>query len=284
MEWSDLKVFLAAVRAGSYTAAGRRLGVNRTTVGRRIDALEDALGVALFEETPLGPSPTSAGERLLAAAQVIENEVDCLLNALGAEARQVDPVRIASSAGIATEFLPELIAFRRANPAIGIELLGELDPVDAVTHRRADLAIALVRVPPLRLAGVQVATLSQAIYAHRELVGTAAPLGWGHEVGAALPGGQWTAANPAGDTAELARLATFNSWPQLKQAVLAGMGSAALWCFAADAEPSLERLAGPDPRHDSPLWLLYRAKSPPGSSLARLVAFLETALASRLGR
>ncbi len=58
MEWDDLKVFLAAVRTGSYTAAGRLLGINRTTVGRRIDALENALGVSLFQYTPNGPVPT----------------------------------------------------------------------------------------------------------------------------------------------------------------------------------------------------------------------------------
>jgi DNA-binding transcriptional LysR family regulator len=281
MEWSDLQVFLAAVRAGSYTAAGRLLDINRTTVGRRIDALEAALGVALFEDTPKGPGPTPAGQRLLAAATAMEREVASLQDDLAAPGLMNAPIRIAGSAGIASEFLPEFLEFRRENPACSIELVGDLDPLDAVTYRRADLAIALVRMPPLRLSGVQLAVLSQAPYARSDLPVDVSPLGWGHEFAAALPGSHW-AANPAGEIAEKAGLMTFNTWPQMKQAAMAGLGSAVLWCFAAEAEPSLRRLAAPDPRHDCPLWLLHRAKAPPGPALRSLIAFLQKRLPERL--
>jgi len=91
MEWSDLKIFLAAVRAGSYTAAGRQLGVNRTTVGRRIDALEAALGVELFRETPRGHEPSRDGEHLLAAATRIERELGELTERLGDHSRAAAP-------------------------------------------------------------------------------------------------------------------------------------------------------------------------------------------------
>ncbi|MBU6393007.1 MAG: LysR family transcriptional regulator [Sphingomonadales bacterium] len=281
MEWSDLQVFLAAVRAGSYTAAGRQLGINRTTVGRRIETLEAALDLALFEETPLGPAPTPAGRRLLAAAAAMEREVAAMYRDLGSAEALDAPVRIAASGGIGSEFLAELLAFRVANPACPVELLEELDPLDAVTHRRADIALALVRTPPLRLAGVQIAVLTQARYARRDAADDTPPLGWGHEFDAALPGGCW-ATNPAGEQAEKAGLMTFNSWSQMKRAVLAGFGSAMLWCFAADAEPHLRRLTPPDPRHDCPLWLLHRAKAPPGPAMARLMAFLQNSLNIRL--
>lgn len=279
MEWSDLEVFLAAVRTGSYTAAGRQLGINRTTIGRRVEALEKSLGLPLFEKNPVGYAPNAAGARLLATAEAIEREVAAMLHDIGGAARQSAPVRIASSGGIASEFLPEIAAFRRANPDVPVELLGELDPLDAVTQRRADLGIALVRSLPLRLAGTQVATLSQAPYGRRH-AGALQSLGWGYEFDAALPGGPWSA-NPAGEAAQAAGLVTFNAWPQLKQAVMAGIGKATLWCFAADAEEHLERLAPPDPRHDCPLWLVHRAKAPPGPGLARLIAFLDKAIAAR---
>ncbi|WP_408591368.1 LysR family transcriptional regulator [Novosphingobium sp.] len=282
MEWSDLQVFLAAVRTGSYTAAGRLLAMNRTTVGRRIDALEASLGVPLFADTPRGPAPTKAGERLLKAATDIEREVAGMLDDLALGAQAAGSVRIAASAGIVSEFLPQLLRFQQANPQCAIELLGELDALDAVTCRRADLAIALVRSPPLRLAGEQVAVLSQARYVRHDLPDDAPHLGWGHELDAALPGGHWAAANPSGEAAERAGLITCNSWPQMKQAVLAGFGSAVLWCFAGDAEPGLRRITPPDPRHDCPLWLLHRAKAPPGPGLTKLIAFLQQALATRL--
>ena len=280
MEWSDLKIFLAAVRAGSYTAAGRQLGVNRTTVGRRIDALEAALGVELFRETPRGHEPTLDGEVLLASATRIEREAEKLVSSLGDSSCAAAPIRIASSAGLAIEFLEELRRFQEREPSICVELLGEIDPVDAVTHRRADLAIAVLRIPPRRLHGVQAGSLAQARYG---LKGRASLpiLGWGHEIDSAVPG-QWTSANPAGDAAENGRHPAFNSWPQLKQAVLSGIGSASLWCFAADTEASLERLAPPDPRHEYPLWLLRRAKIPPGSGLDRLIDYLAGVLGARL--
>jgi DNA-binding transcriptional LysR family regulator len=282
MEWSDLEVFLTAVRAGSYTAAGRRLNVNRTTVGRRIDALEMALGQSLFEETPLGPAPTPAGRRVLRAAEAAEVEIKAMITDLGAVDRREGPLRIAGSAGIAVEFLPEIVQFRKLYPGVAVELLGELDPIDAVTSRRADLGLALVRTPPLRLAGTQVATLAQARYARRDLTAGAPQLGWGYEVDAALPGSQWTASNPVGEAAERAGIPTFNSWPQLKQATLSGLGSAVLWCFAAEGEPELKQLEPPDPRQDCPLWLVHRGKARPGPALTKFIEFLAVALPKRL--
>ena len=282
MEWSDLEVYLAAVRTGSYTAAGRLLGVARTTIGRRVEALERALGVPLFEQTPQGYASTPAGARLLAAAEAIEREVGAMLAEIGAAGRPEAPIRIAGSGGIAAEFLAELASFRRARPGIPLELLGELDPVEAVTQRRADLGLALVRSPPLHLAGTRIGTLAQAVYGRRDSPGLA-PLGWGYAFAAALPGGGWRTANPGADEAQQAGLATVNSWLELKQAVLAGIGRASLWCFAADAEPSLERLSAPDPRHEATLWLVHRAKAPPGPALRAVIADLGRSIAARIG-
>lgn len=280
MRWSDLEVFLAAVRTGSYTAAGRQLDVDRTTIGRRVDALERGLGTALFEKTPLGYAPTMAGARLLAAAGVIEREIATMRKDIGSVSDRSAPVRIAGSGGIASEFLPELALFRSENPDVPIELLGDLDAVDAVTQRRADLGIALVRALPLRLAGKQVAVLAQAPYA---VTDDLPPIGWGYEFDAALPGGAWSS-NPSGEVAQAAGLATVNSWPQLKQAVISGIGRAHMWCFAGDAEADLTRLAEPDPRNDCPMWLVHRGKAPPSPGLSRLIAFLAPCIALRCGK
>ena len=101
-------MFLVAVRTGSYSAAAPVLGVNRTTVGRRIDALEAALGVSLFRDTPAGPEPTPEGKLLLDAATRMEAEVASLAAQLAPEALGGATIRIASSAGIAAEFLAEI--------------------------------------------------------------------------------------------------------------------------------------------------------------------------------
>ena len=238
-------------------------------------------GVALFDYSAAGPAPTRAGARVLAAAAAIEREIFAMDSDIGTGRQHGSPIRIAGTAGIVSEFLGEIANVRRAHPDCPIEVLDVLDPIEALNHRRCDLAVALLRSPPLRFAGRQIAVLQQAPYGKRG-AGALDPLGWGLDFDAALSGAHWASANPAGEAALAAGLVTCNSWPQLKQAVVAGLGRAHLWCFAGDADPALERLAAPDPRHDSPLWLLHRAKAPPGPALLRLIDALETAIADRV--
>src|SRR5271169_660395 len=69
MEWTDLRFFLAAVRGGNLSAAARELGVNYTTVGRRLDALQHGLGATLIQRTPDGLTLTRAGEAVKRAVR-----------------------------------------------------------------------------------------------------------------------------------------------------------------------------------------------------------------------
>lgn len=276
MTWDDLRVFITAVRTGSYTAAGPQLNMNRTTVGRRLAAIEAALGTPVFRDTPFGFEPTETGQLLLATAERMEAEMEAFSRRLALSEHNPSPLRIAGSAGIAAEFLGEIAAFRAAHGDLPLELTGAVDAIDAVTHRRADLAIALVRAAPRRLAGRHVATLSQALYARRGGCARQA-LGWGSEVEQSLPR-HWTAANMPDD----ARTSRFNDWAALRQAVRDGLGSAWLWCFAADIDPELEQIAPPDPRYDTGLWLLHRADTPQTAGAAALTDALEQAIAARV--
>lgn len=276
MNWNDLRVFITAVRTGSYTAAGPLLNMDRTTVGRRIAVLEKALGASLFSDTTFGPEPTRTGRLLLATAARLEAEIELLADQLELNEDIPPPLRIAGSAGMAVEFLSEVAAFHAGHGELPVELTGAVDAIEAVTHRRADLAVALVRAAPRRLAGIQVATLSQALYARRG-GGARQPLGWGSEVEQSLPR-HWTAANMPDDP----RASRFNDWTALRQAVRDGLGSAWLWCFAADADPELERIAPPDPRYDTGLWLLHRADTPQTAGAAALTQTLARAITARL--
>ena len=73
MDWDHFRVFLAVARSGQLSAAARRLGVNHTTVARRLDAMEAELGATLFERRPTGCVLTEAGERLIPLAERIES-------------------------------------------------------------------------------------------------------------------------------------------------------------------------------------------------------------------
>src|SRR3712207_2195402 len=93
--WDDLRVFLAVHRRRSHAAASRELDVDPTTIGRRLGALERALGARLFDRTPSGLSPTEAGAALFTRAERIEAEVLASERELrGADARLSGTVRV----------------------------------------------------------------------------------------------------------------------------------------------------------------------------------------------
>src|SRR5580698_2341176 len=109
-DWDDLQFFLAVARAGTVSLAGRRLGVDHATVGRRIVALEEALGVKLFERTPRGYGLTRHGERLMANAEAIETEAVRAEQALaGSSQRLTGSLRISTLEGFGNFFLASRI-------------------------------------------------------------------------------------------------------------------------------------------------------------------------------
>ncbi len=78
LNWDDFRLLLAVARSGSASGAGRNLGINQSTVSRRISALEQRVEVRLFEPLPSGLALTAAGEEVLAAAERMEREVEQL--------------------------------------------------------------------------------------------------------------------------------------------------------------------------------------------------------------
>jgi DNA-binding transcriptional LysR family regulator len=123
MDWDDLRVIHAVVGAGSLSAAARRLGLSQPTIGRRVQALEERLGVVLFERGADGYRPTAAGEALLPHLRAMAEAAA----ALEREARvQADPgtglVRVAAG-GWTSRFLAERLArLREALPGIDLAL------------------------------------------------------------------------------------------------------------------------------------------------------------------
>ena len=73
--WDDLRVFLAIARGGSLSAAARSLGVNHSTVFRRINSLEERLQVRLFERSRKGYTLTEAGEEIFSSVEQIEDQI-----------------------------------------------------------------------------------------------------------------------------------------------------------------------------------------------------------------
>jgi DNA-binding transcriptional LysR family regulator len=123
-EWDDLRYVLAVANAGSLAGAARSLGVNHTTVLRRIGAFEKRLGLRLFERLPTGYVLTAGGEELIAEARHIEDRVTNLERKLaGRDLRLSGVIRVTTTDTLLGSILPEILAeFRAAQPGIGIEI------------------------------------------------------------------------------------------------------------------------------------------------------------------
>src|SRR3954466_9819085 len=98
MEWSDLRIFLAVAREGTLGAASRKLGQSQPTMGRRLRALEQAVGQTLFQRTSDGLVLTDEGASVLGHAERMEEEALALQRELAGQDRRLDGMlRISSS-------------------------------------------------------------------------------------------------------------------------------------------------------------------------------------------
>ncbi|WP_222411057.1 LysR family transcriptional regulator [Rhizobium leguminosarum] len=142
LDWNDLRCVLAVAEHGGLAAAARALGVNHTTVLRRVNAFEEAQGLRLFERLPTGYLLTPGGEELLASVRQISSLVTDLERRLtGRDLRLEGVLRVATTDTLASSILlRHLAAFRVRYPDIVVELaVGNL-PVDLV-HHDVDAAI-----------------------------------------------------------------------------------------------------------------------------------------------
>lgn len=228
--WDDLELVLALARAGSLAGAGARLGVNTSTVGRRLDALEGSLGVHLFDRSPTGMAVTELAESLVPIAETIERSVADALRLV--EHRETDPegsVRITAPPGIANWFIaPRLVRLRERYPKLTVELDAAIGYAD-LTRREADLALRATRPRSGDLVSVRLAEAASVIVAARAVVERVGPVDrldaldwitWGPDL-AGLPEARWITANV---DAHAIVLRTSSMDAQI-QAVQAGLGA-----------------------------------------------------------
>jgi DNA-binding transcriptional LysR family regulator len=143
--WDDIRIFLAAHRQGSLGGAALKLGLDTSTISRRLSALEDALGKRLFERTREGLSATHAAEQILLAAEAMEAAHGRLTrDASDVEAQAEGVVRVSVAPGMADTFVaPALARLRQRHPKIAIELDASTAPRDLTRHE-ADIALRSV--------------------------------------------------------------------------------------------------------------------------------------------
>lgn len=145
-DWNDLKLLLAAYRARSLGKAAQQLGVSLSTMSRRIDALEEQLGVVLFARTPDGLVPEAAADEIVAHAIEAERAaaaVDAVSRT--ARARASSAVRIAVPPDLSKMVMPVILPrYFAEHPDASIELI-EANELSDMSRRAADIAIRTVR-------------------------------------------------------------------------------------------------------------------------------------------
>ncbi|UWQ10117.1 LysR family transcriptional regulator [Aliiroseovarius crassostreae] len=145
--WSDIRVFLAVIQEGSTLAASRRLGMAQPTVARRIEALEHATGLILFERSNRGFVPTESGRDLLHLAEKVEAATSAFAQRAG-ELALGKPIRITAYSG---NFSPRMIdivnQFSAENPEVAFEFIPSVKALDLMSGE-ADIALRLARTDP----------------------------------------------------------------------------------------------------------------------------------------
>jgi DNA-binding transcriptional LysR family regulator len=265
IDWDDVRYFLAVARGGSVRAAADRLGVNHSTVLRRIAQLEERLGAHMFEKLPSGYRLSAPGEEVLEFAEQMEASSKSLeTRVFGRDQGVRGLLRVTLAPTLATHLLiPDFADFARLYPDIEMEILssGELANL---TNREADVAIRVVydreTLPP-NLHGLKGPELYGGVYISRERLaawraGAPDPIRWIVISAHGVPG--WAHEGEVRTTGAPFRITDADA--QIV-AVRQGLGITTLPCFVGDADPLLVRAPGADLHLYGTLWLLTQGET-----------------------
>jgi DNA-binding transcriptional LysR family regulator len=285
--WSDLQVFLATAREGTLAAAAAALGVNASTVQRRIGKLESELGTRLFDRTQRGYSLTSTGEELFEHVLMVEQEILAIDRRIGGRDQSLEgTIRIATVDDLATGPLSPIIRdFRREHPGVTIDM-GIGSNFADLTRRQADVAIRFGRKPSLGdLVVKHVSRVDVGLYASRKYLRT-----HGHPERledlrhhAIVRGDDQFAGLPMESIVERhgdPRRIAFRSNSMLARltAIRDGIGVGILGCFTGERERSLERIDMRFPDASSDLWMVVHVDLRRNARVRAFVDFVHEAL------
>lgn len=145
-DWNQLRALLTTVEAGSLSAAARQLGLTQPTLGRQVAALEQDLGVTLFERVGRRLALTEAGQQLVAHLREMGAAAERVSAVAAGQSQSVEGVvRITAADVYAAYVLPPILReLRAAAPGITIEVLA-VNSISDLIRREADIAIRHVR-------------------------------------------------------------------------------------------------------------------------------------------
>jgi len=166
LDWNDYRVVLQIAEAGSLSKAAKMAGSSHPTLFRKINAVEEKLGVRLFERFQTGYQPTATGEEVIAAArQIADLTTETERRVAGRDLRPSGMVRVATTDTLLFGLLAPLIEqFRQVEPDITLEVIAA-NEISDLSYREADIAIRPATAPDQHLVGRRLGVIRQAIYA-----------------------------------------------------------------------------------------------------------------------
>lgn len=288
LDWDDLRFFLRAAQTGTLAGAARALGVEHTTVGRRLTALERSFGAPLVIRKPDGLQLTPLGERLLPLIEDVERAV---LTVESEAANRQARVRLAVPSGFTKQFAEQIAQLRRESPDISLELLSGSRPAD-LKRGEAELALRMGPVTDEDLVAQHVGDAGWSLYAaDAYLARRPAPENprdlAGHDIIAfdeslaRVPGAKWIAEHGTGATIVLRN----REMTDMLAAAASGLGLAVLPCMLAETEPTLKRLTN-EVLGTHRMSLVYRREMLRAEPIRKVIAFVTGVMrehAERLG-
>lgn len=261
MEWDDLRYVLAIARGKTLSRAAAGLHTSHTTVGRRLRAIEERLGVRLFDQTPEGFVATAAGQVVAATAERLESEIHAVESqVLGGDVRLEGKLRVGTMDIVFRGYHEAFSTFSARFPKVELTVTCS-DTEVSLPRREADVVLRMTGAPPKYLVGRKVGRVDFAVYGPRALVERLGP-----DAGyAAYPWLHWDERlhmtwldDWLGEHAPGARIAMRMDASSviLRDAIRAGIGVHFLACFEGDSDPALARIGPPHQAFSRDLWLL----------------------------
>jgi len=246
-DWDNLRIFLGMARAHSALEASQAIGMNQSTVSRRLRKLEDDIGAKLFDRNSHGHRLTSAGHRLLEHVEKLENTLAAVESDVSGDSVLLSgEIRLGATEGFGSHFLaPHLAHFCTLHPAITVDLLPLPRHVNLSRHE-ADASVTIDRPTVDSFVTAKLADYRLLPYATPEYLARHAPIG----SVADLASHRWI--DYVDDLIFADQQFTLRKWlpaakPFLRstsiiaqfQAVRSGLGMAMLPCFMGNITPGL---------------------------------------------
>jgi len=263
LPWDDIRLLKSIAEARGLAGAAAQLGLNHSTVFRRLGQIEDALGGTLFERHRSGYAMTPLGEELIALATRFDTDLTALARKVaGREILPAGELRVTTSDSLLMHLLTPLFArFRTRCRDVRLDVVLANQALN-LSKRDADVAIRAVDNPPETLVGRRAARIAWALY------GSAADFPLPEPVAPdRLFERDWVSLSDDLGTLKAVQFVhrhvaaerivyRINTVLGLAEAVEAGIGIGHLPCFIGDTRPALVRLAPPQPEFAADLWLL----------------------------